>query len=222
MPLRRPPPPESYEEAVLFFREKVPMTREDWDALEESARQRAFMVSGVAQLDLVAEVYASIDKAIAEGKVIDDFRDDVAAKLYDAWGREEPWRLETILRTNIQTAYSAGRYDQQQEVKDDRPFWEYSAVMDSRTSDICAELDGKVLPADDPFWDSHNPPLHFNCRSTIISLTEEQANRKGVDSPPAIKAQDGFGAAPGEDDWEANAAGYPAALADLARDKGVL
>jgi SPP1 gp7 family putative phage head morphogenesis protein len=222
VPTRRPPPPESFAEAVAWFREKVPMTREDWDALEEAARARSFTVSGVAQLDLVAEVFQQVDTAIANGDTLADFQTLAEQKLYEAWGREDPWRIETILRTNIQSAYGAGRYEQQQEVKEDRPYWEFSAIMDSRTSEICSELDGKVLPADDPWWRSHNPPLHFNCRSTVMSLTEEQATSRGLDSPPAVDAQDGFGSAPEVDEWEPSAAGYPAQLVEVARDKGVL
>lgn len=45
--------------------------------------------------------------------------------------------------------------------------YQYSAIMDDRTTEICAALDGKIFKADD----APTPPLHFNCRSTLIPIT---------------------------------------------------
>lgn len=46
--------------------------------------------------------------------------------------------------------------------------YQYSAILDDVTSDICAGLDGKIFPAgSEPI-----PPLHFNCRSTIVPITK--------------------------------------------------
>ena len=46
--------------------------------------------------------------------------------------------------------------------------YQYSAIMDDRTSDICSGLHGKFFKAgDEPI-----PPMHFNCRSTLIPITK--------------------------------------------------
>ncbi len=46
--------------------------------------------------------------------------------------------------------------------------YQYSAILDDRTSDICAGLDGKIFKAgDEPI-----PPMHFNCRSVLIPITK--------------------------------------------------
>lgn len=45
--------------------------------------------------------------------------------------------------------------------------YEWVAVLDSRTSLICASRDGKVYPLTDDPVKSPKPPAHFNCRSTI-------------------------------------------------------
>lgn len=45
--------------------------------------------------------------------------------------------------------------------------YQYSAVMDDRTSEICAGLHGKKFKSgNEPI-----PPMHFNCRSTLIPIT---------------------------------------------------
>lgn len=51
--------------------------------------------------------------------------------------------------------------------------YEYMAVMDSRVSDICSELNGRVYEYDDP--KAIYPPQHPNCRSTTRPLI------KGID-----------------------------------------
>jgi len=46
--------------------------------------------------------------------------------------------------------------------------YQYSAVLDDRTSEICSGLHGKKFLADD----APTPPLHFNCRSILIPITK--------------------------------------------------
>lgn len=45
--------------------------------------------------------------------------------------------------------------------------YEWVAVLDSRTSLVCASRDGKIYPLSDNPEISPKPPAHFNCRSTI-------------------------------------------------------
>ena len=47
--------------------------------------------------------------------------------------------------------------------------WQYVAVLDSRTTPICAHRDGTVYPIDDT---SHLPPAHYRCRSTTVPIVK--------------------------------------------------
>lgn len=44
--------------------------------------------------------------------------------------------------------------------------YEYIATLDSRTSEICAEMDGKIFKVSEAISGINYPPLHPNCRST--------------------------------------------------------
>jgi SPP1 gp7 family putative phage head morphogenesis protein len=196
--------PVNPEEAIAWFRSRVPLTREEWDTLTAQARRKAFTVTGVAGLDLLAEVWDSLGRALEEGIPYAEWAKEVRGKLEAAWGRPDGQRLETIFRTNVQMAYSSGRWAQmtRPEVIEQRPYWMYDAVLDSRTTSICQERNGTVLPADDPWWRSNWPPLHFNCRSGVRSLTQAEAERRGTtERPPSAPRPEGFGLAPDASEW---------------------
>jgi len=86
-----------------------------------------------------------------------------------------PYRIETMIRTNTTGAFNRGRvamsYDE--DLKDYIIAYQFSAVMDDRTTDICTELDGKIIRKDDPDFDRFVPPQHFNCRSILVPITTD-------------------------------------------------
>lgn len=58
--------------------------------------------------------------------------------------------------------------------------YQYVATLDERTSLICAELDGQIFDYSDE--SAPRPPMHPNCRSTIIPVVNWEA--LGVSKPP--------------------------------------
>lgn len=181
--------------AAKFFKAKTAVTEDEYNALEESAQARAFTVSGVAELDVVSSVYDAVDRAVENGTSLEDFRLQVGDLLESEWGGPNPGRLETIFRTNVQSAYSAGRYIQNNrpEVRATHPYSKFSAILDGHETDICHDLDGTVLPSADPFWSSHQPPLHFNCRSDVTAISADDAKEEGVTEAPDVEPDEGFG-----------------------------
>ncbi len=116
------------------------------------------------------------------------------------WAGQTPYRLDTIFRTNVQQAFQAGHYQQLIQTTEARPYWRYVAVMDGRTRPMHAALNGKVAAFDDPFWDRNFPPNGFNCRCTVVSVSDSELERDGLvvekDLPDIADA--GFGSNPGE------------------------
>lgn len=165
--------------AVEFWKQRAKLTDEQAKALGAEAKHRAFYVTGLAKQDLVQLVSDGIEEALKNGETLADFKKRIAAAI-EAQGWHDH-RVENIFRTNLQTAYSAGRYKKMQAVKASRPYWQYIAVMDKRVRPSHAILHEKVYPADHEFWAANYPPNGFRCRCGVRTLSERQVRAMGLD-----------------------------------------
>jgi SPP1 gp7 family putative phage head morphogenesis protein len=186
---------DTFDEAIEAFRRRVPISDREWDRLTVEAREYAFKVAGVAQADQVQRVYDAIDRAIKEGTTLQDFKAEAGDLT------KSPAHAETVFRTNVLTAYNAGRHAifSEPHVRKDRPYLRFDAVGDSRMTEVCEACDGIILPADHSFWLTFSPPLHYACRSVLVSLDQEEAEAEGISpGPPMTSArpQPGFGRPP--------------------------
>lgn len=167
--------------ALEYWKTRVPMTKAEYEAQGAEARKRAVYVGGLAKADLVREVCESMHKSMAEGTTFEAWKRDIGPRLKKAgWDGATPYRLETIYRTNVQSAYMAGRYAQMMRAVKLRPYWQYSAVADGRTRPAHLALHGKVYPADHAFWGTWYPPNGFRCRCTVKSLSKRQVQARGL------------------------------------------
>jgi len=198
----------TFEEAVEFMKEKLSLTPEEFYRLDAKARFRAFTVAKLTGLDAIERVKEKLIKAIEEGKTLKEWIEELGEDgILKAVGfhRQNPWYLETVFRTNISTAYNAGRLMQIQRSKDKIKYLEYIAIDDSRTTPICRRLDRTKLPADDPFWATYTPPNHFNCRSTVRAIfrDSEEAKRVRRKKPGELPTlPEGFAGSPLDSWWE--------------------
>lgn len=102
-------------------------------------------------------------------------------------------RLHNIVRTNMSEAYNTGQMNlyRDPEVGDYVRAFEYSSVMDGRTSDYCQAWHGVVLKKDDTRWVAALPPNHFQCRAVLIPIVQGEAFTETA-NPPGILPQIGF------------------------------
>ena len=163
------------EDALAYWRDRKPVTSKEFAKLNEAARARAFTVAGLARQDLLADLHASLLEAMKNGETFAQWKKRIPHILEEAgWTGA---RIETIFRTNVQTAYMAGRYKQMKEVSKSRPYWQYIAVDDDRTRPSHAVLNGMVFPVDHAFWMTNYPPNGFRCRCTVRSLSARQVEK---------------------------------------------
>jgi len=171
------------EKAIEYFASKGLKTTLDWQSLWQESHIKAFTIAGAAKLDILQNVKDELDNALHKGIPLQEFKDSLIPRL-QALGwlssspEKMPYRLENIYRTNMQTAFQAGRYREMMENVKDRPYWQYVAVMDSRTRPAHSALNGKVFRYDDPFWKVHYPPNGFQCRCRVRSLSEQDVEAR--------------------------------------------
>ncbi|GAB6191144.1 phage head morphogenesis protein [Desulfocastanea catecholica] len=181
------------EKAIAYFRAKGYAIGWDWQDVWERAHARAFTVAKVMRQDILEDIRTAVDTALADGTTYQQFARELIPLLKSKgwWGLMEvedgktvqlgsPWRLRTIYEVNMQTAYMAGRYQEQMELAEERPYWMYVAVMDSRTRPDHARLNGAVFRSDDPFWQSHYPPNGWRCRCRVRTLSQVKLDKMGA------------------------------------------
>lgn len=197
--------PLHFQEAIDAFQGRLPLTPDQFAALGAEARAKAFTMAGVYREDMLSEVYGALNKALSEGTTFADFK-RAAQDIWDQRGMAgpNPWHLNTVFQTNLQTSYQAGRYRQMSETVDSRPYWQYMAVMDGRTRPSHAALHGQVWPAIHPVWASIYPPNGFNCRCAVVSLSQDEMDEEGLTAqqrPPDMQPDPGWDYNPGRAHW---------------------
>ena len=208
----------TFEEAVEYFRGRIPVSADVFYSIAEQYRGLAFTVSGYTKAQILKRFYDEILAALEDGNTLSEFRSRMNAFL-QAEGYEglDPLQADLIFRTNIQTAYNAGHYEQMTDpsVMKLRPYWQYDAVLDFHTRPSHLAMDGKVFPADHPVWDVWFPPNGFRCRCAVRTLSKRQVEARGLtveDKFPAIAPDPHFGTNPAKVKFEPDLKGYPDAL----------
>ncbi|GJQ32626.1 MAG: hypothetical protein HBSAPP04_14650 [Ignavibacteriaceae bacterium] len=200
------------EEIVQYLRGKGLAVTFEWAELWQSANNRAFTVSKMFQLDLLADVQASLASAVENGESFEQWKRKLRPELIQKgwWGevqaKDAPGfdpanfpdqdgeeyiqlgsnrRMKTIFYTNRTVSYAQGRYKRLLENASARPFWMYITVGDERTRKSHAALDGNVWRFDDPVWEKIFPPNDWGCRCSVRALNAQDMAAEGLKlSPP--------------------------------------
>lgn len=159
-----------------FAAPSLPMADVD-DALNY-LKTKALWVSEVTDAKVLQEVRAALLQGVANGEPLDEimvrlrdvFRPYVEQAVDDKGVLLEPARLETIIRTNLTDVYNQGRLVQGEQAEEFLEGWQYSAIIDGRTTEVCQALDGTTFEAGDARVNSLRPPRHFNCRSVLVPI----------------------------------------------------
>lgn len=176
-----------FAEALDFFRRKLNLPTKTWDDLLGAAHDRAFVVAGVMLADLLLDLRGAVETALTDGESLETFRQrfDVILQtrgwLKDKTKGYRAWRAFIIYTTNLFTSYSAGRYQQLQEVAAARPYWRYrhsDASVIPRPEHLA--WNGVILRYDDPWWSAHYPPSGFGCLCYVESLSAREMKNRGL------------------------------------------
>ncbi len=105
-----------------------------------------------------------IRKGIAENKSVDQIALEVRKGNIHKITRGQSKALVVTAITSVHTQADHEVYKANEKAIEG---WQYVAVLDSRTTPLCAHRDGTIYPISDT---SHLPPAHFHCRSTTVPV----------------------------------------------------
>lgn len=174
-------------EAAKFIADKPVVSREVFNRLLPDLQARAFMVTGIEDANLVQALRDRIAE-LPQGADWDTVKKDIAEKVSPWIGNEEGQaekRAELLLRTHGYQAYTVAAEAVAAEQRAAFPYAQYLTSGDDAVRDSHAALDGLVLPADSPFWDTHTPPWEWGCRCQKVFLSADDV--KDIQGADAAK-----------------------------------
>lgn len=173
--------PLPFFEAIQFWADKVQIGPKAFAALSDRGKVLAFGIARIAKGDELNTAYQLIGKVFSEGWTIDEVKAG-AADIFSrrGWTGDNDYKADAIVRTNVRSAFMAGRYQQLMATRYTHPFWMYVGIEDSRIRPTHKAMSGRVFRWDNPVWRTWYPPNGMNCRCDVIALTAEQVAAMGL------------------------------------------
>lgn len=164
-----------------------------WDVWQQE-HAAAFMVSGIAEADVLQLVRDLVAETLRTGGSFADFARALQPALQAKgwWGdvaitdprtgeqritRFDTGRLQLILDTNLRQSHAAGRWAAAVRNQRRMPYLLYRTMRDERVRISHRAWDGIVLPIDHPWWHTHYPPNGWRCRCRAIAVSQRDIDR---------------------------------------------
>jgi hypothetical protein len=184
---------------IEFLKGKGQKITFNHDEMSHEQHLKAFTVAKAMRNDIVNDIHESLIESMESGRGFDDWKRNIKPTLaeYGWYGKTEvkdprtgeikeidvnPHRLKNIYRTNINTAYAKGRYDEMME-NEYAVYWRFVTFGDEGVRDKHAEWHNVVRHRDDPWWETHYPLKAgegwWGCRCDVEECTLKEALRNG-------------------------------------------
>lgn len=146
----------------------------------DNPRAEKFIESHAAELiyDIDTTTRDSLRKALREGVNAGEGIPSIQQRVKAVMGQAKDYRAEMIARTEVINASNFASQEawKQSGVVEGK---EWLTAVDERVDDECAALDGHIVPINAKFESNTPvPPLHPNCRCTIIPVLEMEKSVK--------------------------------------------
>jgi hypothetical protein len=195
-----------FEDAIEAFRRRGIIAPDEFSRLLRDHQERSETVRALMLEQLQERTIRDLDRAIAEGRTFRQWAADMA-ETGDALGIGEMDHayLDNVFRTNVMTAYGAGRERAitDPDVMAVRPYWQYRTVDDGvaplgRVRPNHAALHMLVFRTGNPATDVLRPPGGFSCRCSSVTLARDEVNEADVweTVPPGGEPDEGWDRTP--------------------------
>jgi len=170
---------EPNKRAVEAMAGKVPTLPDVFKKMDADIRGRAFTVAKIHDFDVLQSCRDIITEVVSGGIPWKDARKAIAEQIEYEYADADAAlaKADLVLQTNGFQAFATARFDMQRAHRASLPFLKYQTVGDAHVRESHQALDGKVIPADDPFWDDHYPPWDWGCRCVAVGISQREAER---------------------------------------------
>lgn len=179
-----------FQQQIDYFKGKTNLPSRVWTDLYAAEHDWAFVVAGATRRDLLTDMRGAVEKAIATGRTLEQFRTDFD-KIVGQHGWEynggRAWRTQTIFETNLRQSYNAGREAQMAdpELRKARPYGLYRHGDSAHPRPQHLAWNGTVLPLDDAWWSTHTPQNGWGCKCKKFMVSARDVERMGLKVGPA-------------------------------------
>lgn len=165
--------PVPHDEAIEFIRSKPVVSRAVFDQLLPELQARAFTITGLVPADVMQTVRDMIADVPA-GMPWDTQKALIARSLSPYFDEADAIaKAELLLRVHGQEAYASAADAVMRRQLAVFPYWQYQTMMDTKVRSSHRVLHGLILPADSPFWITHDPPWEWGCRCIKIPMSDD-------------------------------------------------
>ena len=124
-----------------------------------------------------------IRKGIAEGKTNNEIALEVRKGNIHNITRQQSQTLVTTSITSVRSQADREVYKTNEKALEG---WQYVAVLDARTTPLCAHRDGEIYPISDT---KHLPPAHWHCRSTTVPVFKSWEDISKIENVAQVRRQ---------------------------------
>lgn len=170
-------PHKTFDEAIENLVTREPRLARSASAVAELyATRHAFALARSTEQNLTEWVQDYINRSLREGRSVPDAAEAIAAA-----GDFTNAYAETVYRTNVATAYSAGRFAQANDpdVAQVIGAFELETAGDADVRDNHAAAGGLLAAQNDPVWNVFAPPLGYRCRCNLRLVTVDELRSTG-------------------------------------------
>lgn len=179
-----------FAEAVSDIIRREPRLALGWKAIAALYKKvHAFAMAKSTEQRLTDRIRDFIGASLRKGRtVVEASREITRQGLVEGIEGWTQAYAETVYRTNMVTAYTAGRLQQARDPDTAKVFGAFEVVgpTDSIARPNHKAAVGLVAPIDDPIWNTMSPPLGFSCRHSIRLVSRAELRRRNLVTPNGV------------------------------------
>lgn len=171
----------AFDEAIEDLLEREPRLAADWEEVSAVySREHAFALARSADQELTEAIQRAMGRLVRSGAPVEVGETVIRAEAVkrEVLGFTRAY-AETVYRTNVATAFSAGRWRAlaDPEVQIIIPALEYHATLDSSVRENHRAAHGLIMAVDDDRWSQFSPPMGYNCRCAAVPVDRDRLRR---------------------------------------------